>query len=50
MEQAEAVLADRTRFELSAAQMERSTKALDKPPSDAAALRKLLARKPRWTR
>lgn len=50
LQRAEAVLADRTRFELSAAQMERFTKALDAPAPNPAALRKLLSRKPRWAR
>ncbi|MEO6968571.1 MAG: DUF1778 domain-containing protein [Rhodanobacteraceae bacterium] len=50
LQRAEAVLADRTRFELSAAQMDRFTKALDAPVPNPAALRKLLSRKPRWTR
>jgi uncharacterized protein (DUF1778 family) len=43
-------LADRVHFELSPAQMERFTRALDAPVSDRVALRKLLARKPRWAR
>lgn len=50
LQRAEAVLADRVHFELPAAQMERFTRALDAPVSDRAALRKLLARKPRWVR
>lgn len=50
LQRAEAVLADRVHFELSAAQMERFIKALDAPVSDSAAMRKLLARKPRWAR
>lgn len=50
LQQAEAVLADRTRFELSAAQMDHFTKALDARLRQPAALRKLLSRKPRWTR
>jgi uncharacterized protein (DUF1778 family) len=50
LQRAEAVLADRVHFELSPAQMERFTRALDAPVSDRVALRKLLARKPRWAR
>lgn len=50
LQRAEAVLADRTQFALSAAQMQRFTKALDAPLADPAALRKLLNRRPRWSR
>lgn len=50
LQRAEAVLADRTRFELPAAQMDRFLKSLDAPLPDKAALRKLLARRPRWER
>jgi uncharacterized protein (DUF1778 family) len=50
LQRAEAVLADRVHFELSAAQMKRFTEALDAPVPDRVALRKLLARKPRWAR
>jgi uncharacterized protein (DUF1778 family) len=50
LQRAEAVLADRVHFELSAAQMERFAKALDAPVPDSAAMRRLLARKPRWAR
>lgn len=50
LERAEAVLADRVRFELPAAQMARFLEALEAPVSDPAALRKLLARTPRWGR
>ncbi len=50
LQRAQAVLADRTHFELSAAQMDRFMKALDAPSPHPAALRKLLSRKPRWTR
>lgn len=48
LQQAEAVLADRTRFALSGTQMERFAKALDVPLPRPAALKKLLARQPRW--
>jgi uncharacterized protein (DUF1778 family) len=44
------VLADRTRFELPAAQMNRFLKSLDAPLPDPAALKKLLSRKSRWER
>jgi uncharacterized protein (DUF1778 family) len=50
LQRAEAVLADRTRFELPAAQMDRFLQSLDAPLPDPAALRKLLSRKPRWDR
>lgn len=50
LQRAEAVLADRTHFELSAAQMDRFVKALDAPAPHPATLRKLLSRKPRWAR
>lgn len=50
LQRAEAVLADRTRFELPAAQMDRFLKSLEAPLPDKAALKKLLARKPRWER
>jgi uncharacterized protein (DUF1778 family) len=50
LQRAEAVLADRTRFELPAAQMDRFLKSLDAPLPDKAALRKLLSRRPRWER
>ena len=50
LQRAESVLADRTRFELPAAQMECFLKALDAPLPDPAALMKLLSRKPRWER
>lgn len=48
LERAEAVLADRVRFELPVAQMARFLKALEAPVSNPSALRKLLARTPRW--
>jgi uncharacterized protein (DUF1778 family) len=47
---AEAVLADRTRFFLSDAQMDHFITALDAPLPDPAALRALLARTPYWAR
>lgn len=50
LQRAEAVLADRTRFALSAAQLERFAKALDAPLPEPAALKKLLARQPRWAK
>lgn len=50
LERAEAVLADRVHFELPAAQMTRFLAALEAPAPDPAALRKLLARTPRWAR
>lgn len=50
LQRAEAVLADRTHFELSAAQMDRFLKSLDAPLPDSAVLKKLLSRKPRWAR
>ena len=50
LERAEAVLADRVRFELPAAQMTRFLAALDAPAPNPAALRKLLARTPQWAR
>ena len=50
LQRAEDVLADRTRFELPAAQMDRFLKSLEAPLPDKAALRKLLSRKPRWER
>lgn len=50
LQRAEAVLADRTRFALSAAQMERFNHALEAPLPHPSALKKLLSRKPRWSR
>lgn len=50
LQRAEAVLADRTRFSLSAAQMERFHRALEAPLPKPSALKKLLARTPRWAR
>ena len=50
LQRAEAILADRTRFELPAAQMDRFLKSLEAPLPDKAALKKLLSRKPRWER
>ena len=50
LQRAEAVLADRTRFELPTAQMDRFLKSLDAPLPAPAALKKLLSRKPRWER
>lgn len=50
LQRAEAVLADRTRFALSAAQIDRFNRVLDAPLRDPASLKKLLARRPRWAR
>lgn len=50
LQRAEAVLADRTRFSLSAAQMERFQRALEAPLPNPSALKKLLSRTPRWAR
>lgn len=50
LQQAEAVLADRRHFALSAAQMTRFAKALDAPLPEPAALKKLLTRQPRWAK
>lgn len=50
LRRAEAVLADLSRFELPAAQMNRFLKSLDTPLPDLAALKKLLSRKSRWER
>lgn len=50
MERAKSVLADRLHFELSDAQMTRFLEALDAPPPAPEALRKLIARTPRWAR
>lgn len=50
LQRAEAVLADRTRFALSAAQMNRFNRALESPLPNPSALKKLLSRKPRWAR
>lgn len=50
LQRAEAVLADRVHFELSAARMDRFLKSLEAPLPDTAALKKLLSRKPRWER
>lgn len=50
LQRAEAVLADRTHFVLSDAQMNRFVAALDAPLPKSGALRSLLSRTPRWTR
>jgi uncharacterized protein (DUF1778 family) len=50
LQRAEAVLADRTRFELDAGQMARFRKALDAPLPDPGALRRLLSRAAPWQR
>lgn len=50
LQRAEAVLADRTRFVLSNAQMNRFVAALDAPLPNPDALRSLLFRTPHWTR
>lgn len=50
LQRAEAVLADRTRFVVSDAQMRRFVAALDAPLPKPDALRALLARKPHWAR
>lgn len=50
LQRAEAVLADRSHFELSAAQMDRFLKSLEAPARVPAALKKLHSRKPRWDR
>jgi len=46
----EAVLADRTRFALSDTQLKRFEQALDAPLPTPDALRRLMARQPRWSR
>lgn len=48
LQRAEVVLADRTRFVLTAAQMNRFVAALDAPLPDPDALRSLLSRTPHW--
>jgi uncharacterized protein (DUF1778 family) len=50
VQRAESVLADRTRFELSAEQMSKFRKALDAPLPDRDALRRLLTRSAPWER
>jgi uncharacterized protein (DUF1778 family) len=50
LQRAEAVLADRTRFALSDAQLKRFEKVLDAPLPAPDALRRLMARQPRWSR
>lgn len=50
LQRAESVLADRTRFVLSDAQMKRFVTALDAPLPDPDALRALLSRTPHWAR
>ncbi|MBN8714055.1 MAG: DUF1778 domain-containing protein [Xanthomonadales bacterium] len=50
LQRAEAVLADRTRFVLSDAQLNRFVAALDAPSPKPEALRSLLSRKPHWAR
>ena len=50
LQRAEAVLADRARFVLSDAQAKRFEQALDAPLPNPEALRRLLARQPRWSR
>lgn len=50
LQRAETVLADRTRFVLTAAQMERFNRVLNAPLPDPVALQRLLARRPRWAR
>ncbi len=50
LERAQSLLADQTRFVLSADEMRRFNKALDAPLPDPEALRRLLARRPAWER
>lgn len=50
LQRAEAVLADRTHFVLSDAQMNRFVAALDAPLPNPSALRSLLSRTPHWVR
>lgn len=50
VQRAESVLADRTRFELSAQQFTRFIEALEAPLPNPDALRRLLKRRPSWDR
>lgn len=50
LQRAEAILADRTRFVLSGAQMNHFVTALDAPLPNPDALRALLSRTPHWAR
>ena len=50
LERAQSLLADQTRFALSADEMRRFNRALDAPLPDPDALRRLLARRPVWER